>query len=62
MYLKVRSLIGSVTRLGDLLEFGELSKAVAAISLAKSPTFLGNLGKGVQFFNFPSQIIFRQLL
>ena len=37
----------SVTRLGDLLFFGQLFKAFGEINLAKSPTFLGNFCKGV---------------
>ena len=36
-----------MTRLGDLLYFGQLFKAFGEINLAKSPTFLGNFCKGV---------------
>ena len=43
----------SVTRLGDLLDFGQLFKA---FSLAKSLTFLGDFCKGVNIFNFSSEI------
>ena len=32
----------SVTRLGDLLDFGHFLKPLAAINLPKSPTFLSN--------------------
>ena len=65
--LKVHPLVlidvnGSVTRLGDLLHFGQLSKPLATISLSKSPTFLGNFWKGVKINHFSSEIIFGQLL
>ena len=53
---------GSVTRLGDLLDFGQVFKALGKINLAKSPTFLGNFCKGVKIYHFSSEIIFRQLL
>ena len=52
----------SVTRLGDLLEFGQLFKTLTTINLPKSPTFLGNFCKGVKIYHFSSEIIFRQLL
>ena len=52
----------SVTRLGDLLDFGQFFKAFATIILSKSPTFLGNFCKGVKKIHFTSEIIFRQLL
>ena len=35
-----RSVTGSVTRLGDLLDFGLILKPLATIILPKSPTFL----------------------
>ena len=35
-------MIFSVTRLGDLLDFGQLYKAFGNINLPKSLTFLGN--------------------
>ena len=38
------------------------SKPMATVHLPKSPTFLGNLCKGVKTFNFSSEIIFGQLL
>ena len=47
-----------MTRLGDLLDFGQLSKAFVKINLSKSPTFLGNCCKGVKIYNFSSEIIF----
>ena len=52
----------SVTRLGDLLDFGHVLKPLATYNLPKSPTFLGNFCKGVKIFNFSSEIIFGQLL
>ena len=53
----------SVTRLGDLLHFGQPFKApLAAINLPKSPTFLGNFCKGVKIYHFSSEIIFGELL
>ena len=53
--------IDSVARLGNLLDFGQLSKPLATIYLPCSPTFLGNLCKGVKIFNICSEIIFGQL-
>ena len=41
---------------------GIFSKPLATISLPKSPTFFGNLCKGVKIFNFSSDIIFGQPL
>ena len=46
------------TRLGDLLEFGQLFKACGK----KSPTFLGNFCNLVKIFNFSSEIFLGQLL
>ena len=54
--------VSSVTRLGDLLHFGQLIKACGTIILSKSPTFLGNFCKGVKIFHFSGEIIFGQLL
>ena len=51
----------AVTRLDDLLDFGQLLKPFATINLPKSPTFLGNFCKGVKIFHFSSEIIFGQL-
>ena len=54
-------LVTSVTRLGDLLHFGELFKASGNNYFAKSSTFLGNLCKCAKIFDFSSEIIFGQL-
>ena len=42
----------SVTRLGDLLDFGPLLKPLATIYFSKSPTFLGNFCKIVKIYHF----------
>ena len=42
----------SVTRLGKLLDFGQLLITLATINLPKSPTFLGNFCKGVKIYHF----------
>ena len=52
----------SVTRLGELLDFGQLLKPLATINLPKSPTFLGNFCKVVKIYHISSEIIFGQLL
>ena len=52
----------SVTRFGNILDFGQLFKALATINLPKSPTFLGNFCKGVKIYHISSEIIFGQLL
>ena len=52
----------SVSRLANLLDFGQLFKALGHNYFLKSPTFLGNFCKGVKIFNCPSEIIFGQLL
>ena len=44
--------IGSVTRLGDLFDFGQVLKPLATINLSKSPTFIGNFCKGVKIYHF----------
>ena len=54
--------VDSVTRLGDLFDFGQVFKALATINFPKSPTFLGNFCKGVKIYHFSSEIIFGQLL
>ena len=51
-----------MTRLGYLLVFGHLFKALATINLPKYPTDLGNFFKGVKIYHVSSEIIFRQLL
>ena len=50
-----------MTRLGDLLDFGQVLKSLVAINLPKSTTFLGNFSKGVKIYHFSSEIIFGQL-
>ena len=54
--------MASVTRLGDLLDYGQLLKPLATIILPKSHKFLGNFCKGVKMYHFSSEIIFGQLL
>ena len=54
--------LSSVTRLGDLLDFGNFLKPLATLNLSKSPTFLGNFCKGVKIYHFSIEIILRQLL
>ena len=61
-YLHFQKVTINVTRLGNLLHFGQLFKALGTIILPKSPTFLGNFCKGVKIFNFSSEITFGQLL
>ena len=47
-----------MTRLGNLLDFGKFLKTLATINWPKSPTFLGNLCKGIKIYHFSSEIIF----
>ena len=47
----------SVTRLDDLLDFGNFLKPLAIINFPKSPTLLGNFCKGVKIYCFSSEII-----
>ena len=47
----------SVTRMGDLLDFGQLFKPLAALNWPKSSTFLGNFCKGVKIYQSSSEII-----
>ena len=56
------SIVTSVTKFGDLLDFGQLLKPLAIINLPKSPTVLGNFCVGAKIFNFSSEILFGQLL
>ena len=42
----------SVTRSGDLLDFGQLFKPLATINLPRFATFLGNVCKGVKIYHF----------
>ena len=60
--MKVNLFIISVTTFGELLDFGQLLKPLAAIYLPKSPTFLGIFCKGVKIYHFSSEFIFGQLL
>ena len=55
-------LSNSVTRYGDLLDFGQVFKAFGNNYLPKSPIFLGIFCKGVKIYHFSSEIIFGQLL
>ena len=48
----------SVTRLGDLLEFGQLFKAFGNNCFAQISHILRQFLKGVKIFNFSSEIIF----
>ena len=48
----------SVTRLGDLLDFGNFSKPFVTNNLPKSLTFLGNFCKGAEIFNVSSKVHF----
>ena len=52
----------SVTRLCDLLDFGQVFKPLATINLPKSPTFLCNFCKDVKINHFSSEIFLGQLL
>ena len=51
-----------MTKLGDLLDVGQILKPLATINLTKSPTFLSNFSTGVKIYHFSSEIIFGQLL
>ena len=52
----------SVTRLGDLLDFGQLLKPLATINLPKSSTFLDNFCEGVIIYHFSNEITLRHIL
>ena len=52
LYYPEMKLGASVTRFGDLFDFGPLLKPLATINLPKSPTFLGNFCKGVKIYHF----------
>ena len=54
--------VGSVTRLGDFLHFGNFFKPLATINLPKSLTSLDNFCTGIKMYHFSSNIIFGQLL
>ena len=51
----------SVTRLGDLLHFGQFFKALARIIFPKLPTFSVNFCNGVIILHCSSEIFFGQL-
>ena len=57
----LKSILISVNRLGDFLDFGQLFKAFSNNNLPKSLTFLGIFCKGVKMYHFSSEIIFGQL-
>ena len=48
--------VNSVTRLGDLLDFGQLF--LATINLPQTPPFFGNFRKGVKIYHFCSETNF----
>ena len=48
----------SVTRMGDLLHFGQLCKAYGNIFFAQIAYIFGNFWKGVKIFHFSTEIIF----
>ena len=52
---------GSVTRLGDLLDFAPLFKAFGNNYLGQISHILRQYCKGVKIFHFSSEIIFGQL-
>ena len=52
----------SVTRLGDLLHFGQLFRACGNNYFAQIANILGNFGKVVEILHFASEIIFGQIL
>ena len=54
--------VTSVTRLGDILDFGQLFKAFGNNYLAPIFPFLGNFCKGVKIIHFSIETIFGQLL
>ena len=56
------TIIISVTRLGDLLHFGQLFKACGDNYFSQIAQVLGPFCKGVKIFHFSSGIIFGQFL
>ena len=58
----VQLLITSMTRLGDLLDFGQLFKSLAIINLPKSSTLLRNFCKVVKIYHFSIEIVFGPLI
>ena len=61
-FFNLATITASVTRLGDLLDFGPFLKPLVTINLSKSPTFLGNYCKGFKIIHVSVEIIFGQLL
>ena len=55
------SIIGSVTRLGNLLYFGQLFKACGNHYFVQIAHIFSEICKVVKIFNFCSEIIFGQL-
>ena len=53
----LRMAIPSVTRLGDLLDFGQLFKACGNNSFAQIARILGKFCEVVKIFHFSSEII-----
>ena len=51
-----------MTRLDNLLHFGELFKACGNNYFTRIAQIFGNFCKGVEIFHFSSEIIFGQLL
>ena len=51
-----------MTRLGNLLDFGQLFKAFCNTYFAQISHIFGNFCKGVTIYDFSSEIIFGQLL
>ena len=54
--------VNSVTRLGDLLDFGQLFKAFGNNYFAKIFYILRQFFQGVKILNLSSEIIFGQIL
>ena len=48
----VNPVVISVTRSGDLLDFGHFLKPLATINMPKSSQFSGNFCKGVKIYDF----------
>ena len=61
-YLPPTYLRTSVTRLGDLLDFGQIFKICGNNLFPQISHILGNFCKGVKIYRFSSEINFRQLL
>ena len=62
VFVRIRKREFSVTRLGDLLHFGQLFKASGSNDFAQIAHVLGNFCKGVKIFHFSSGIIFGPIL